>query len=167
MLDDFTRECLSIRVARKLRSTDVIDVPSDLFILRGVPEHIRSDNGPEFVAKAVQDWIAAVGAKTAYIEPGSPWENGYIESFNAASGMSCLTARFSTRSPKPGSSWKAGAAFTIHCALMDHWATGPQPQRSSFRSPRGRLRYPNRLRRPRWRRGRPCTNIQPGPLDGG
>jgi transposase InsO family protein len=61
----------------------VIDVLSDLFILRGVPAHIRSDNGPEFVAKAVQEWIAAVGAKTAYIERGSPWENGYIESFNA------------------------------------------------------------------------------------
>ena len=56
---------------------------SDLFILRGIPAHIRSDNGPEFVAKAVQEWIAAVGAKTAYIERGSPWENGYIESFNA------------------------------------------------------------------------------------
>jgi putative transposase len=65
------------------KSTDVIDVLSDLFILRGVPDHIRSDNGPEFVAKAVRDWIAAVGAKTAYIEPGSPWENGYCESFNA------------------------------------------------------------------------------------
>ena len=76
-------ECLAIRVDRKLKSTDVIDVLSDLFILRGVPTHIRSDNGPEFVAKAVQDWIAAVGAKTAYIEPGSPWENGYIECFNA------------------------------------------------------------------------------------
>src|SRR5262249_29869171 len=62
---------------------DVIDVLSDLFILRGIPAHIRSDNGPEFVAKAVQDWIAVVGAKTAYIERGSPWENGYIESFNA------------------------------------------------------------------------------------
>ena len=61
----------------------MIDVLSDLFILRGIPGHIRSDNGPEFVAKAVQEWIAAVGAKTAYIEPGSPWENGYIESFNA------------------------------------------------------------------------------------
>ncbi|MEI8179346.1 IS3 family transposase [Aestuariivirga sp.] len=83
VLDEFTRECLSIRVARKLRSTDVIDVLSELFILRGVPEHIRSDNGPEFVAKAVQDWITAVGARTAYIAPGSPWENGYIESFNA------------------------------------------------------------------------------------
>ena len=68
---------------RKLKSTDVIDVLSDQFILRGVPEHIRSDNGPEFVAKAVQDWIGPVGAKTAYIEPGSPWENGFVESFNA------------------------------------------------------------------------------------
>jgi transposase InsO family protein len=83
VVDEFTRECLAIRVDRRLRSTDVIDVLSDLFILRGVPGHIRSDNGPEFVAKAVQAWIHAVGAKTAYIEPGSPWENGYIESFNA------------------------------------------------------------------------------------
>jgi len=58
-------------------------VLSDLFVLRGVPEHIRSDNGPEFVAKAVQEWITAVGARTAYITHGSPWENGFIESFNA------------------------------------------------------------------------------------
>ena len=83
VIDEFTHECLAIRVARKLKAIDVIDVLSDLFILRGVPGHIRSDNGPEFVAKAVQEWIAAVGAKTAYIAPGSPWENGYIESFNA------------------------------------------------------------------------------------
>jgi putative transposase len=83
VLDEFTRECLAIRVARKLNSVDVIDVLSDLFILRGVPGHVRSDNGPEFVAKAVRAWIAAVGAKAAYIEPGSPWENGFVESFNA------------------------------------------------------------------------------------
>ena len=83
LIDEFTHECLAIRVDRKLKSVDVIDVLSDQFILRGVPEHIRSDNGPEFVAKAVQDWIGAVGAKTAYIERGSPWENGFIESFNA------------------------------------------------------------------------------------
>jgi transposase InsO family protein len=83
VVDEFTRECLAIRVGRRLNSTDVIDVLSDLFILYGVPRHIRSDNGPEFVARAVQAWIHAVGAKTAYIEPGSPWENGYIESFNA------------------------------------------------------------------------------------
>ena len=83
VLDEFGRECLDIRVKRKLNSTDVIDVLTDLFILRGVPAFIRSDNGPEFVAEAVRKWISAVGAKTAYIEPGSPWENGYIESFNA------------------------------------------------------------------------------------
>lgn len=83
VVDEFTHECLAIRIARKLKTIDVIDVLSDLFMLRGVPGHIRSDNGPEFVAKAVQEWIAAVGAKATYITPGSPWENGYIESFNA------------------------------------------------------------------------------------
>ena len=83
IIDEFTHECLAIRVSRKLKSIDVIDALSDLFIMRGVPQHIRSDNGPEFIAKAVQDWIAAAGAKTAYIAPGSPWENGFIESFNA------------------------------------------------------------------------------------
>ena len=72
-----------IRVDRKLNSTDVLDALTDLFILRGPPEYIRSDNGPEFIAQKVRDWIASVGAKTAYIEPGSPWENGYCESFNA------------------------------------------------------------------------------------
>ena len=167
VLDEFTRECLSIRIARKLRSTDVIDVLSELFILRGVPEHIRSDNGPEFVAKAVQDWIAAVGARTAYIAPGSPWENGYIESFNARIRDELLDGEIFYTLAEARVIVESWRRFTIHCALMDHWATGPQPQRSSFRSPRGRLRYPNLLRRPRWRRGRPCTNIQPGPLDGG
>ena len=83
IIDEYTHECLAIRVARRLKSIDVIDLLSDLFILRGTPEHIRSDNGPEFLATAVQEWIAAVGAKTAYITPGSPWENGFIESFNA------------------------------------------------------------------------------------
>jgi putative transposase len=68
VLDEFTHECLAIRVARKLKAIDVIDVLSDLFILRGVSAHIRSDNGPEFVARAVQEWIAAVGTKTACIE---------------------------------------------------------------------------------------------------
>ena len=82
MIDEFTRESLAIRVARKLKASDVIDALADLFILRGIPTHIRSDNGPEFVATALREWITAVGAKTAYIEPGSPWENGYCESFN-------------------------------------------------------------------------------------
>ncbi len=83
VIDEFTRECLAIRVNRKLKAIDVIDVLSDLFILRGIPGHVRSDNGSEFVAKAVREWITTVGARTAYIEPGSPWENGYCESFNS------------------------------------------------------------------------------------
>ncbi len=82
IIDEFSRECLSIRVERKLNSTNVIDALTDLFILRGTPGFIRSDKGPEFIAQAVRDWIAAVGAKTVYIEPGSPWENGYCESVN-------------------------------------------------------------------------------------
>ena len=83
VIDEFTRECLAIRINRRLKSSDVIDVLSDLFILRGIPTHVRSDNGPEFIAKTLRDWLAAVGAKTAYILPGSPWENGYCESFNS------------------------------------------------------------------------------------
>ena len=83
IIDEFTREALAIRVDRKLNSIDVVDALTDLFILRGPPAFIRSDNGPEFIAEKVRDWIGAVGAKTAYITPGSPWENGYCESFNA------------------------------------------------------------------------------------
>jgi transposase InsO family protein len=82
VVDEFTREALAIRVARQLSSTDVIDVLADLFVGRGVPVHIRSDQGPEFIAEAVKAWITGVGAKTAYIEKASPWENGYVESFN-------------------------------------------------------------------------------------
>ena len=74
---------MAIRVKRKLNSTVVMDGLTDVSIVRGVPAFIRSDNGPEFVAETVRNWINAVGAKTAYIEPGSPWENGYCESFNA------------------------------------------------------------------------------------
>ena len=82
VVDEFTREALAIRVARKLSSTDVIDVLADLFLAHGTIEHIRSDQGPEFIAEAVKAWIAGVGAKSAYIEKASPWENGYVESLN-------------------------------------------------------------------------------------
>jgi transposase InsO family protein len=103
VLDEFTHECLAIRVGRKLKAADVIDVLSDLFILRGVPAHIRSDNGPEFAAKTAQNWITAVGAKTAYIAPGSPWENGYLESFNARLRDELLDGESSTACAKPRS----------------------------------------------------------------
>ena len=82
IIDEYTRECLGLVVKRKITSQEVIDKLFDLFILRGIPEHIRSDNGPEFTAKAIRKWLSRIGVKTLYIEPGSPWENGYIESFN-------------------------------------------------------------------------------------
>jgi putative transposase len=82
IIDEFTRECLSIKVERKIKSQDVIDQLFNLFLFRGIPEHIRSDNGPEFTARAVRKWLTRLGVKTLFIERGSPWENGYIESFN-------------------------------------------------------------------------------------
>jgi putative transposase len=116
---------------------------SDLFILRGVPAHIRSDNGPELVAEAVQEWIAAVGIKTAYIERGSPWENGYIESFNAHLRDELLNGEilYSVREAQ---------------VVIESWRTLPVDSSHHRRmcscppSPRGRLRYAEGLRRPGW-----------------
>ena len=82
LIDEFTRECLAIRVARRINSLGVLETMADAMLVRGIPEHIRSDNGPEMTAKVVRSWLESVGAKTLYIEPGSPWENGYCESFN-------------------------------------------------------------------------------------
>jgi transposase InsO family protein len=82
IIDEYSRECLSIDVSRHITSEDVLERLAQLFVGRGTPAYIRSDNGPEFVAKAVREWLSKVGVKTLYIEPGSPWENGYLESFN-------------------------------------------------------------------------------------
>ena len=82
IIDEFTRECLSSFVARKITTQDVIDQLFHLFVFRGIPDHIRSDNGPEFTARSIRKWLNRLGVKTLFIEPGSPWENGYIESFN-------------------------------------------------------------------------------------
>jgi len=82
ILDEYSRECLCILVARTITADDVIEVLSTLFITVGIPEYIRSDNGPELTAKALRQWLNEIGVKTLFIEPGSPWENGYIESFN-------------------------------------------------------------------------------------
>jgi putative transposase len=82
IIDEYTRECLAILVARKITNQEVIDLLFNMFIFRGIPEHIRSDNGPEFTARAIRKWLNKLGVKTLFIEPGSPWENGYIESFN-------------------------------------------------------------------------------------
>ena len=82
IIDEYTRECLDISVGRSISAHDVIERLAELFLTRGIPEHIRSDNGPEFTAKAVREWLVRLGVRTLFIEPGSPWENGYIESFN-------------------------------------------------------------------------------------
>jgi putative transposase len=83
LIDEHSRECLMIRSERRWSSAKVIEALADVMVLKGVPEHLRSDNGPEFVARDLRKWLAGTGAKTAYIEPGSPWENGYCESFNS------------------------------------------------------------------------------------
>jgi putative transposase len=90
LIDEFTRECLAIRVARRINSFGVIETMADAMLERGVPEHIRSDNGAEMTAKIVRSWLAKLGTKTLYIEPGSPWENGYCESFNGKLRDECL-----------------------------------------------------------------------------
>jgi putative transposase len=90
LLDENTRECLTIRVARRLGSLEVIETLAEVMLWRGIPEHIRSDNGPEFIAEELRKWLAKVGTGVLYIEPGSPWENGYCESFNGKLRDECL-----------------------------------------------------------------------------
>ena len=82
ILDEYSRECLSLHVARSISAQDVLEQLFGLMITRGIPEHIRSDNGPEFTATVVREWLSNIGVETLFIEPGSPWENGYVESFN-------------------------------------------------------------------------------------
>jgi transposase InsO family protein len=83
IVDEYTRECLTLKVDLSITCEDVIDTLAELFAMRGVPGHIRSDNGPEFIARAIQRWLAQVDVQTFYIEPGSPWENGFAESFHS------------------------------------------------------------------------------------
>ena len=90
LIDEYTRECLAIRVARRLGSAEVLETLADVMLGHGIPEYIRSDNGPEFIAKELRQWLARLGTGTLYIEPGSPWENGYCESFNGKLRDECL-----------------------------------------------------------------------------
>jgi transposase InsO family protein len=82
VIDEYSRESLAIKVARRLNSFDVLETLGDLFLAKGSPKYIRSDNGPEFVAKRLRRWLKKLDVGTLFIEPGSPWENGYVESFN-------------------------------------------------------------------------------------
>jgi transposase InsO family protein len=83
LVDEYTRECLLLEVARSIKAMDMVDLISEVMLIRGVPGHIRSDNGPEFIAAAIRRYLAAAGVETLYIEPGSPWGNGYAESFHS------------------------------------------------------------------------------------
>lgn len=83
IIDEYTRRLITLDVSRNFKSEDIINRLSELFVMYGVPEHIRSDNGPEFIARALRNWLTKLEVKTLYIQPGSPWENGYIESFNS------------------------------------------------------------------------------------
>jgi putative transposase len=98
VIDEFTRRCRAIVVARRLRSDDVLQCLTDLFVAHGPPQHIRSDNGPEFAARAVRHWL---GVKTLFIEPGSPWENSYCESFNSKLRDELLSGEIFTTLLKP------------------------------------------------------------------
>ena len=98
VIDEFTRECHPIRLARKFKSDDVIHVMTELFVLHGAPEHIRSDNGPELTSKMIREWLLKVGVKTLFIQQGSPWENGYNESFNGKLRDELLNREIFTRS---------------------------------------------------------------------
>jgi transposase InsO family protein len=82
MIDEYTRRCLTIHCARRIGSIQVIEQLANAMMIHGIPQYIRSDNGPEFIAKELRSWLSGIGVKTAYIEPGSPWENGFCESFN-------------------------------------------------------------------------------------
>lgn len=109
LIDEYTRECLALEVNRRMTSDDVLDVLRDLFVVRGVPQHIRSDNGPEFIAQAIRRFLASAGVETLYIEPGSPWQNGYAESFNSRLRDELLNAEVFENVPEAqslGAQWR-------------------------------------------------------------
>ncbi len=104
MLDEFTRQCVAVRVERQIRSEQVLATLWQAMVTYGIPEHIRSDNGTEFVAQKIQAWLRDNRIKTLYIDPGSPWQNGYIESFHSRFRDECLNREWLGSYAKPASS---------------------------------------------------------------
>ena len=153
IVDEFTRECLCLEAARSMPSGAVIDLLIELFHTRGLPEHIRSDNGPEFIAKAIRSWLEKAGVKTLYIAPGSPWENGYAESFHSRLRdelldselfMSLAEARhlatrwrldYNHRRPHSSLRYQTPAAFAASCAAAPLAALGEQQHTRKNRHP--------------------------------
>ena len=143
LIDEYTRECLAIRVARRLGSYEVIESLADVMLWRGIPEHMRSDNGPEFVAKELRKWLGNVGTGTLYIEPGSPWENGYCESFNGKLRDECLNGEifYSLKEAQIViEKWRE-----VYNTLRPHSALGYRPPAPAAHSP---LVPPNSISEP-------------------
>ena len=145
IVDEYTRECLTLKVDRSITSEDVIDTLSELFAMRGVPRCIRSDNGPEFIAQAIRRWLAQVKVQTLYVEPGSPWENGYAESFHSRvrdeflaleifeslAAARLLTAAwredYNHHRPHGSLGYQTPAEFAAACAASAPASAAPQP----------------------------------------
>jgi transposase InsO family protein len=159
LIDEHTRECLAIHVRRRINSANLIDVLADAMIEHGIPQYVRSDNGPEFVAKELRKWLARTGAATLYIEPGSPWENGYCESFNSKlrdeflngeifyslKEVQILTERwrvyYNTERPHSSLGYRPpGAADVATGSFPGAWKSGKQTTLPTFPRPRLRRR---------------------------
>lgn len=148
IVDEYTRECLALKVDRSITSEDVIDTLAELFAQRGVPRCIRSDNGPEFIAHAIRKWLERVDVQTLYIEPGAPWENGYAESFHSrlrdeflameefeslpAARQLTVSWRKDYNEYRPHSSlgYEPPASFAARCAASTAEKTSATPQPS-------------------------------------
>jgi putative transposase len=138
IVDEFTRECMSIDVARKLDSDDVLERLAWLMATRGVPAHFRSDNGPEMTAKVVRDWLAKVGVMTLHIDPDSPWQNGIVESFNGRLRDELLSSEIFDSLAEARHLATAGGCTAAIAARSGPWAS--RPRRPLRRSARGGLR---------------------------
>jgi len=159
IVDEHTRECLALKVDRGITSEDVLDTLAELFAMRGVPESIRSDNGPEFVSKAIQAWLAKLRIETLYIAPGSPWENGYAESFHSKLVDEFLSreefgslreARAMTRAwredynevrPHSSLGYLTPSEYAARCATLRRAASAPALQGPALQPP-GELTQP-------------------------
>ena len=145
LIDEHTRECLADPCGSgDGQSSKVIDALADVMVMKGVPEHLRSDNGPEFVAKDLRKWLASTGAKTLYIEPGSPWENGYCESFNSKLRDEFLNGEIFYSIKEAAACWpNDGASTTTRFGHTPRWVTGHR-HRGVADKPEGAWRSGNR-----------------------
>ena len=134
VIDEFTRRCLAIHVARRIRSREALEVFAELMVEYGVPEHIRSDNGPEMVAEELRNWLEHMGSKTAYIMPGSPWENGYRESFNGRLRDELLNGEIFYTRKKLRSSSNTGEITTTPNVHTARWAIGRRHPKSWYQA---------------------------------